>query len=298
MPEDPYKIDFAALHILKLVHMHGSFSKAAERQGVSQSVVSYAIDKLRATLGDPLFLRQGGGIVATDRCNSIVGTAERILESYDALILPEAIEPAGLRHRFTLSCNYYERRWILPLVARNIRQSAPLAQLAVISSGTSGPKQLLSGEADLLIGPMRPDTDGFYRRNLIAEHYVCIMDTANPLAAKALELQDYANARHIGIDYGRGWISSYVANLHAMGIELNPVITVPSPAGVEDLIVGTDLIATVPRQFAQSLAPELHVANCPFSAPFEIDLVWTLRTHTSPVHQWFRALIADAVQGG
>jgi DNA-binding transcriptional LysR family regulator len=142
---------------------------------------------------------------------------------------------------------------------------------------------------------MRPDAEGFFRRGLIAEEYVSIMDPANPLAAGPMTLDDYLRARHVGIDYGRGWSSSYVTILRSMGHELRPTITVPSPAGLADLITGTDLIATVPDQFARSLVSGLHVAICPVSAPFEIALVWTSRTHGSPVHRWFRDMIVATV---
>jgi DNA-binding transcriptional LysR family regulator len=295
---DPYKIDFAALRTLQAVHKHGSFSKAAEHAEVSQSVVSYTIDKLRSVLNDPLFLRQGGRILPTERCNEIVASAELILESYNRLIFPEAIDPANIRHRFALSCNYYEQRWILPLIARRLQQTAPMVELVIVSSGTGGPGQLLRGEADLLIGPMRPDAEGYYRRNLISEHYVCVMDHENSLAARELDLQDYVDARHVGIVYGRGWVSSYLTTLHSMGIEIVPTITLPSPAGIEDLIEGTDLIATVPKRFALSMTSGLHVTACPVAAPFEVDLVWNVQTHTSPVHQWFRNLVAEAVKAG
>lgn len=298
MSFDPYKLDFAALRILMRVHMLGSFSRAADELEVSQSVVSYTIDKLRDALGDPLFLRRGGGITPTERCNDVVAQAEGILESYARLISPAEIAPQALRHRFTLSCNHYERRWLLPLIARHIRREAPGVELNVIPSGTDGPSQLQSGEADVLLGPMRPDIEGFYRRNLVSEHYVCLMDRNNPLASGALTLPEYAGARHVGIVYGRGWASSYVRALAACGVEIVPAITVPDPVGIEALIEGTDLVATVPRRFSQTVSPMLHVADCPVPGPFEVDMVWTLRTHAAAAHKWFRGAIATAVKAG
>ncbi|KEQ04231.1 hypothetical protein GV67_11180 [Pseudorhizobium pelagicum] len=293
---DPYKLDFMALRILKTVHALGSFSKAADELGISQSVVSYTIDKLRDVLDDLLFLRQGGGIVPTERCNAAVIGAEAVLESYETLIVPADIEPAKLRCRFTLSCNHYERRWLLPPIARQIQRDAPLVELVVISSGTEGPRQLRNGEADLLLGPMRPDAEGYYRRNLVSERYVCVMARGNRLATQDLTLSEYARARHIGIVYGKGWVSSYLKVLDSLGVEIIPAMTVPDPVGIEALIEGTDLVATVPRRFAQTVSPPLHVTDCPVFVPFEVDLVWTLRTHMSPAHKWFRGLIANALK--
>jgi DNA-binding transcriptional LysR family regulator len=124
------------------------------------------------------------------------------------------------------------------------------------------------------------------------------MDRGNRLALRPLDLSDYTNGQHVGTVYGRGWVSSYLQALHAMGIEITPAITVPNPLGVEDLIEGTDLIATVPKRFAQTVSSSLHVASCPVPAPFDVDLIWTLRTHTASAHRWFRNMIAQAVKTG
>ncbi|MDD7972689.1 LysR family transcriptional regulator [Roseinatronobacter alkalisoli] len=293
---DPYKVDFQALRTLKLVYLHRSFSEVANRLGVSQSVVSYTIDKLRTAFKDSLFIRQGAGVAPTARCIQAVAEADRILGLFEGLITPEDVDPARIRHQFTISGNYYERRLILPLVARALRSAAPLAELVALQAQTRGPKQLISGEADVLIGPMLPDAEGFYKRTLLTESYVCIMDPGNALAQRPLTLEDYGTANHVGIDYGRGWSSSYVTKLQSMGFDLRPAITVPSPADIADLIVNTDLIASVPEKAARSMQPALHIAPCPFPAPFEIAMVWTARTHESRLHQWFRNLIAKAVK--
>lgn len=48
-----------------------SATKAAETLGLSQSVVSYTLDKLGSTFGDPLFVRHGRGIRPTARAQSL-----------------------------------------------------------------------------------------------------------------------------------------------------------------------------------------------------------------------------------
>lgn len=48
-----------------------SVSKAAIRLGVSQSAVSHTLDKLGLTFNDPLFVREGRGIIATAKALSL-----------------------------------------------------------------------------------------------------------------------------------------------------------------------------------------------------------------------------------
>ena len=67
-------MDFAALRTLRLLYENRSFTETAEVLGVNQSAVSYTIEKLRRAFSDPLFFRQGGRVVPTERCGIIVAT--------------------------------------------------------------------------------------------------------------------------------------------------------------------------------------------------------------------------------
>ncbi len=293
MRDSRYGIDFAALRVLRLVYEYQSFSIAAERLGMNQSMVSYTIEKLRGCFGDPLFARQGGAVVATDKCTEIVASAIPMLDQFEALIAPASFDPSTLDHTFSIACNYYERQLIIPHVVRALERTAPAVRANFINSTAQGDQQLKRSEADLLIGPLRPETAGFYCRNLLQEYYVCIMDPANPLANDAITQESYVACKHAVVTYGGTWKSGFLVQLEAQGLELNQVLSVPSPAGLPDMLAGTQIVATVPRRIAMLFGPAVHVSECPFPAPFGIDLVWTQRTHQSPMHIWLRNLIAE-----
>lgn len=289
-------IDFADLRTLRLVHEHRSFSVAAQVLGVNQSAVSYTIEKLRRAFDDQLFFRQGTQVEATERCTAIAGSAASLLAEMERLATPEAFDPSEAEHSFTIACNFYERQLILPLVMRRLRAEAPNMRVKTINSISQGHLQLKRGEAELLIGPLMTEQAGFYCRNLVAERYVCIMDPENPLADAPLTLDAYLAARHAVVLYGGGWRSGYLRYLDRMGHSLNQVLTVPSPAGLNRIIEGTDMISTVPRRIGESLGSTIHMVDCPCPAPFSISLVWTERTHRSPIHSWLRDLIAREVK--
>lgn len=291
MQTDPLSIDFAALRTLRLVYEQGSFTAAAQVLDVNQSVISYTIDKLRRCFGDPLFVRQGGGIAATERCADLVAEAIRVLDAFDRMTSPNAFDPSETNARISIATNDYERILILPQVIRALRRIAPGLAVDLIPSTSQGRQQLLRSEADLLIGPIRPEEEGFYCRNLASDHYVCIMDPAHPLAKEALTLDNYSTCRHAVITYGGNWKSGYLLQLEASGLDLCSVLSVPSPAGLDAMLQGTDIIATLPRGLAQTLRGPVHIVDCPLPAPFDIDLVWTSRTHSAPMHIWLRDLI-------
>jgi len=59
-------VDLNLLPVLDVLLSETSTVRAAERLGMSQSAVSAALSRLRGVLNDPLFVREGPGIVPTD----------------------------------------------------------------------------------------------------------------------------------------------------------------------------------------------------------------------------------------
>lgn len=292
MTSDPLNVDFAALRTLRLVHAHGSFSRAAESLGVTQSTVSYTISRLRDSFRDPLFVRQGGKTVPTERCTDIVEQSSAMLDRFEAMTAPRDFDPAIASLEIGISCNDYERITILPEVVRTLRQQAPGIKLRIIPSAVRGKEQLGRAESDILIGPIQIEQAGYYRRSLLKDDYVCVMDPANPLAGCALDKETCVKTPQIVVNYGGGFRSRYLVVMEAEGFNPNTVMEVPTPTNLVELLTGTDLIATVPKRMALNLGPKVAMVECPFPAKIAIDLFWTARTHVSAPHVWLRSLIA------
>ena len=294
MPQDPFALDFAALRTLRLVFAHGSFSRAAETLGVTQSTISYTMSRLREVFSDPLFVRQGAGMVPTDRCNEIVAQAGELIDRFETLTAQRQFDPAEASVEIGLSCNFYERVTILPHVTRILRREAPGIKLKVISSSAQGKQQLLRSESDLLIGPIRIEDSGYYRRSLLREEYTCVMDPSNPLARTPLTIERFVKAPQVVVNYGGSFRSRFLVVMEASGHVPNTVMEVPSPANLPDILVQTDMIATVPSRIAQMFGDAVISVPCPFPAELSIDLYWTARTHVSAPHMWLRSKIAEA----
>jgi len=294
---NPMSVDFAALRTLRLVYDHGSFSAAAEALGVNQSAVSYTIDRLRRVFADPLFVRQGAQMVATERCGEIVAQAVELLGGFEQLTARSDFNPVDTAHRFSLACNYYERQVILPDVVRRLRREAPGARLEVINSAARGKEQLVRSQAEMLLGPIRPELQGFFSRKLMSDDYVCVVDARRDFVGDGLNLERYIAAKHVVVNYGGGFQSQYLLNLEAQGLEIDQVVSVPSPASLQFMLPGSDLVATVPRKIAQGFRETVAIIDCPLKATIDLHLVWTARTHHSVKHRWLRDLIADVAQG-
>lgn len=298
LPPEAAALDFAALEMLQVVRDAGSFSAAADRLGVNQSAVSYTMAKLRACFGDPLFVRQGGAQVATERCAALLAGTGTILAAMEEMVRPDAFDPARSTRNVTIACNYYERVLLIPRIVAAIRQAAPRMTVAVINAAGDGHLRLLSREADVLVGPFAPTGAGFHSRRLYPEDYACLMDPSHP-AARGPELDEaaYLSLAHVLIQYGGTWRSAYLQEIEAAGHRLTPAITVPSPAGLDTLIAGSDLVATVPRRLGARLGARLVLRDCPFGGRFDLRIGWAADTNASALHRWLRELIWQACRG-
>ena len=91
---DGLDLDGHLLQLLVAVHEEGSITRAAERLGVTQSAVSHGLDRLRALVGDPLFVKSGRGIAATEQAGRLAERARRLVDELRAFPTAAGFDPA------------------------------------------------------------------------------------------------------------------------------------------------------------------------------------------------------------
>lgn len=287
------KLDMDQLRVFQTVYGHMSFSAAAAELDVNQSTISYAIGRLREVFSDPLFVRQGAGVDATERCHQIAAETSQIITRLETLARPASFDPATSQASVTISCNTYERLLFVPPLLRRTRRAAPGLALNFVTAFTAGNRQLLRGEADLVLSPVDVTESGIYSEKLLSEHYVSLVDRNNPLADTAMDTETYLGARHVVVHYGGAWRSPYLRALENEGHGLARAVSTPSPADLPNLVAETDLVATVPSRLTRFFDDRVRVLPCPFPAPFEIHTYWAARSDASPLVRWLRQLLSE-----
>lgn len=288
---DPLRTDFHALQILVSVHRHSSVRAAADALGLSQSSVSYTIDRLRDSFGDPLFVRLGRSIEPTDRCNAIVRGAEALLRDFEALTISDRFDPSTATDRLVFSCNFYERATFLPALMRHLNREAPNVRLTVVQANSDGHRQLEDGMCDVVVAPMQAHPSGFHSRRLLTERYACFVSRSSPFAQRGMTLDDYARARHVVVRPSLGWRPYFTEALERMGLHMEAMLELPSFADIDRIIADTDLVLTATDGLAR-IFPNLAVIPAPFHCEFPVEMSWAGRTHNAPAHRWLRDLIA------
>lgn len=143
-------LDMDALRTLIAADRLGSLNRAADRIGRSQSAVSQQMRKLETQIGQPLFRRQGRGVVPTDAGELMLSYARRILELNDeavSAIRGSAIEGAV---RFGLPGDFAES-W-LPVALGQFKRTHPGVRVDIAVDGNGALLERLDGgELDLVL---------------------------------------------------------------------------------------------------------------------------------------------------
>lgn len=298
---DHSDLDGHLLQLLLAVHEEGAVTRAALRLGVTQSAVSHGLDKLRAIVGDPLFVRSGRGIVATERADGLAQQARELLEAMRRFVTAGGFEPARLATTLTIAANDLQRDLLLPPLLRRLRAQAPGVTLRVISSGVPSPELLRDGHCQLAITPRPPDAADLVQKRLFKDRYVVFHD---PLLGRApRSAAEYLAAEHVTVLYEQPRrpldLDRWLAD---QGHVRRFVAQVPSFAGVAALVAGGPWLATLPSLLAGHTLRGLATAPPPLPCPaMPMYAVWHVRQQADPLHQWLRqqleAVVPAALRG-
>jgi DNA-binding transcriptional LysR family regulator len=274
-------------------------SAVATVLGMSQPAVSSALGRLRASLGDALFLRTQGGMVPTPYALQLAEPVATALDGLQqALQVRASFDPATSERRFTLAMTDVGEMYFLPVLMDALAQSAPSVTLKVVAvTSASLGEDMATGRTDLALGLLPQLQAGFFQQALFRQPYVCLMREGHPLAqSEELTLPDFAAASHVRViaaGTGHGRVDEA---LERQGLQRRIRLTVPHYVALGDVLSHSDLIATVPERFAQRVTRPFALTTR--ALPLAVDgsgihQFWHARLHKDPGHQWLREQVAQ-----
>lgn len=281
--------------LLSLIETH-SATATARHLGLTQSAVSHALERLRAVLGDPLFVRAGRGLEPTDHALSLAPIARAALEALEHMGQEPAFDPATSTRRFVIAANDYQRDIVLPPVFRRLQREAPGIRLRIKTPGLSGGDMLRDRDCDLLISPYAPDYPDLIRSRLYEDGMACFYDPA--CRAAPTTLADYLAAGHITIVYSDNEETAIDQTLADSGLRRRVVLQLPNFSALPVFLRGTDLLVTT-----MALSQHFGLAGfgvCPPPLPIQtmpLHMIWHVRDTASPAHRWLREVMRDTVRG-
>jgi DNA-binding transcriptional LysR family regulator len=288
-------LDGRALALLVAVHEEGSVTAAAQRLGLTQSAVSHGLERLRALVGDALFVKCGRGIVPTARADQLVHQARQLLEQLQRFALSDTMDPERLNTTWTVAANDLQCHLLLPRWWRRVHEQAPGLRLRVMASSVPTLEMLRDEQCQLVISPRPPESDDVVQKRLFADHYRVFYDAT--MGEAPTDLAGYEAAEHISVIYERPRRTLDIDQwLQAQGVQRRMVMTVPGFSGIAPFVRGSRLLATLPRLLEVGLLQGLAHAELPLPGPqMPMYAIWHLRHQADPLHRWLRGLLDEVV---
>jgi DNA-binding transcriptional LysR family regulator len=288
--------DLNLLVALDVLLTEGNVARAAGRLRLSPSAMSRALARLRETMGDPLLVRAGRGLVPTPRARELRDQVRQIVEDARAVLRPA--EKPNLRRLtrtfFLRTREGFVETFGLDLIAR-VRAEAPGVRLRFVHKVDKDSAPLRDGSVDLETGVLGKTTGPEVRaQSLFQDHFVGVVREGHPLSRGQVTRARYAAGEHVQVarrTVGRGPVEDA---LESCGIERQIVTTVGTFSAALALVRASDLIATVPGRYTGALRAGMHTFPLPFSTPkITISLLWHPRMDADPAHRWLRQCVRE-----
>jgi DNA-binding transcriptional LysR family regulator len=296
----PRSLDLNLLAMLEALVAERSVSGAAVRLGLTQSAVSHALRRLRATFNDELFVRSSKGMEPTLRAIEIADATRSALENIGIAIDRSAtFDPATAARSFNLRISEYVSGHLLQRLCPALRKLAPGIRInAAHFTGEPREDDIIGDEIHVRLGRSSRQPRQDNRLRVLEEQFVVLMSRKNPARVRKMTLPFYASLTHVKV---AGTIGTNVIDeaLKIRGLRREIAYQVPSWRDARHIVGATDLVAAIPARWALDRDSARRCSVAPFplhDVTFAIDLEWHSRSNRDPAHAWLRSLIAEQFQ--
>lgn len=297
----PRGFDLNLLLTFEAVNEARSVSGAAERLGVRQPTVSAALARLRALVGDELFVRAGGAMQPTAKALRIAPSVTQALAQLRETLSDAApFAPKAARRSFTLASTDYSTIVLLPRLLKALKQEAPSIDLRVLGYDKDDVPSLIDrGLIDLALGVFPDPPERAVRQALYADRFVGIARSGHPiLADRPVSLENYAAANHALVTLRRDATGEIDRVLRQRGLTRRVALTLPHVLALPAMLRCSDLIAAMPERAAKLLCVEgLEIFKIPLNlAEWRLEMLWNPSARSDQASAWFRAKVAEAAR--
>jgi DNA-binding transcriptional LysR family regulator len=287
-------INLNLLTVLHALLKTGSVSEAAELVNRTPSAVSSSLSQLREVLQDPLFVRVGSRLQATERAAQLRPPVEKIMEEIDSVFDIPVFEASKSTREFVVASSDIFISEFGFLLTKKLRQEAPNVSVQFVEIHDDMLERIYSREIDFAILPE-------VSVQLLKTEQLCFEKLGEAVADQVLMGPDHPLAKRdaVTINDLEGFPNIrfrpnqiLTKGLKDASFDVPTSISVEQSSAIPRLLEDTDLCGIVPRCIArreQQNEKLVSVELVPESiVPF--GLAWANLSQNDDAHIWFRAL--------
>ncbi|MEZ9875335.1 LysR family transcriptional regulator [Vibrio breoganii] len=145
------RIDLNLLVTMDVLLRELNVTRAAKEMHITQSAMSYALQRLRDTFDDPLFTRVSRGLVPTQKALAIGQELPHILQQLNVLIDPPAFDPKECRLTFSVALPSMLSTLVTPKIVNRLIEEAPFVNLAEHPTRLAQAEAIKAGTLDFAV---------------------------------------------------------------------------------------------------------------------------------------------------
>ena len=288
-------LDLNLLRVFDAVARERHVTRAAERLHLSQPAVSNALGRLRAALGDELFLRRPGGVEPTALALNLMGpVAEALDRLAESLASSAPFEPATSNRVFPVVMSEYAEAVLAPALMEHCRREAPGVLLAIGHADRTTALAALESGAQFAIGVL-PEPPALYTRlRLLPEAFMVLMRQGHPLALGELTLPRFTEFPHLLHSPNGSRDGALDEPLRAAGHPRRLGGVIAHLSAVPEALKRTDMVMTLSARLARGMAAAhgLVLRDLPLDVRHtRLSLLFHRRFEADAGHAWLRRLV-------
>lgn len=291
------RLDLNLLPVFEAVYRYRSVRLAAEELAMSTSALSHALSRLRATLNDPLFYREGHRMCPSVFATQLAPSIASALTFLDQELTPQPkFVASASTDCLQIAITDFTAQCVLPTLMPRLQQQAPGLRFELrYLPHSPALTELLAGEVDLALGfsalneAEHPELDEIC---WLKDDYVAI----SHVGRSRLTLADYLAAQHLVVTPWNESQGVLDVQLAKMGFARHITIKTPSMLSAPFIIAQSELLMAIPRSAAEKMlgAAKLKVFELPFEVPpFEVKIYSHKRSGQRGASQWLKAKLRE-----
>jgi DNA-binding transcriptional LysR family regulator len=287
--------DLNLLVTLDILLSEGSVARAAQKLRLSSSAMSRALARLRRTMGDPLLVRAGRGLVPTPRALELRAEVSRLVQNAETVLRPAKVDLRQVERTFTLRTSEGFAENFGPDLIQRVGKEAPGIRLRFVQKPDKDSGLLSDGSIDLETGVVGEATEpALITQALFRDRYMGVVRKGHALSGGKITPARYASGRHILVSRRGLYAGPIDEALRQIGLQREIATTVGGFSTALALARASDLIASVPEKHTGKLRTGMHGFSLPVAIPeVTISMLWHPRLDADPAHRWLRGIVRD-----
>jgi DNA-binding transcriptional LysR family regulator len=297
-------VDLNLFIIFTTVYELGSVTRAAQAMGVTQPAISHALSRLKASLGDDLFLRHGTSLVPSPFANSIIGDVRSALHIFRTGPLQGSqFDPATADREFRVLIDIGIEHFLLPKLISILNREAPEVRLLAMRMDRDRIEdELHRGTLNLAVDISNVDGVALRSHLLGADKLITVGRRSNPTLKQGLSKETYLNAKHLRVNFSHEEVGAEDYVLTEAGVKRDVVCQCSMVTTALEIIKHTDYLVTLGQFQYQQTSHESELVE--FEFPFqptqpslEGNLIWHKSTDQDPANVWLRQKVIECFAG-